>query len=140
MLRLNVYCSLIPSSSHVKFVSSYGSSSIQYHRARRLRQGISAKALKDEKDGETSGFRGRNWDPGLEIEVPFEQRPVRIHFISTYLLQEMESIVVRATGLQMAPVSRDVNRQKSCIITFSITYHFDILSLARTYISKYDSG
>ncbi|XP_038719849.1 protein CONSERVED IN THE GREEN LINEAGE AND DIATOMS 27, chloroplastic isoform X2 [Tripterygium wilfordii] len=27
-------------------------------------------------DGSTRGFRGQNWDPGLEIEVPFEQRPV----------------------------------------------------------------
>ncbi|KAL5988160.1 hypothetical protein ACLOJK_035923 [Asimina triloba] len=34
------------------------------------------KALNPEKDGGASGFAGRNWDPGLEIEVPFEQRPV----------------------------------------------------------------
>ncbi|XP_059456337.1 protein CONSERVED IN THE GREEN LINEAGE AND DIATOMS 27, chloroplastic isoform X2 [Corylus avellana] len=73
MLRLNVYCSLIPSSSHVKLGSSYGSWIIHYHRTWKPSQGISVKAL---KDGETSGFRGRSWDPGLEIEVPFEQRPV----------------------------------------------------------------
>ncbi|XP_062154181.1 protein CONSERVED IN THE GREEN LINEAGE AND DIATOMS 27, chloroplastic-like [Alnus glutinosa] len=73
MLRLNVYCSLIPSSSHVKLRSSNGSWIIHYHRTWKPSQGISIKAL---KDGETSGFPGRNWDPGLEIEVPFEQRPV----------------------------------------------------------------
>ncbi|XP_072972391.1 protein CONSERVED IN THE GREEN LINEAGE AND DIATOMS 27, chloroplastic [Typha angustifolia] len=33
-------------------------------------------ALKDEPEGGTSGFAGQSWDPGLEIEVPFEQRPV----------------------------------------------------------------
>ncbi|KAG7993498.1 hypothetical protein I3843_01G007700 [Carya illinoinensis] len=76
MIRVNVYCSLIPSSSQVKFGSSYGSRTIQYHRAWRRCQGTSVKALKDEKDGETSGFPSRNWNPGLEIEVPFEQRPV----------------------------------------------------------------
>lgn len=77
MLRLNVYCSLIPSSSHVKLGSSYGSWIIHYHRTWKPSQGISVKAL---KDGETSGFRGRSWDPGLEIEVPFEQRPVCSHY------------------------------------------------------------
>ncbi|MQM12764.1 hypothetical protein Taro_045682 [Colocasia esculenta] len=38
------------------------------------------KALKDESGGggggASGGFTGRSWDPGLEIEVPFEQRPV----------------------------------------------------------------
>lgn len=34
------------------------------------------KALKDEAEGGAGGFAGRSWDPGLEIEVPFEQRPV----------------------------------------------------------------
>ncbi|PKA49780.1 Uncharacterized protein ycf36 [Apostasia shenzhenica] len=41
-----------------------------------FRHGCVAKALKDEADGETSGFAGKSWDSGLEIEVPFEQRPV----------------------------------------------------------------
>ncbi|KAK8949328.1 hypothetical protein KSP39_PZI005059 [Platanthera zijinensis] len=31
------------------------------------------RALKEEPDGRTTG---QSWDPGLEIEVPFEQRPV----------------------------------------------------------------
>ncbi|ERN03668.1 uncharacterized protein LOC18431815 isoform X1 [Amborella trichopoda] len=31
------------------------------------------KAVNDERE---RGFAGQNWDPGLEIEVPFEQRPV----------------------------------------------------------------
>uniref|UniRef100_A0A1D1Y217 Uncharacterized protein ycf36 n=1 Tax=Anthurium amnicola TaxID=1678845 RepID=A0A1D1Y217_9ARAE len=37
------------------------------------------KALKDESaggGGASGGFAGQSWDPGLEIEVPFEQRPV----------------------------------------------------------------
>ncbi|XP_020580235.1 uncharacterized protein LOC110024549 isoform X2 [Phalaenopsis equestris] len=34
------------------------------------------RALKDEPDGRSSGFAGQSWDPGLENEVPFEQRPV----------------------------------------------------------------
>ncbi|KAL4644668.1 hypothetical protein ACB092_02G181100 [Castanea dentata] len=76
MLKLNVYCSLIPSSSQVKLGSSYGSLILQYHRSWKPRQGISVKALKDETGGERSGFPSRNWDPGSEIEVPFEQRPV----------------------------------------------------------------
>ncbi|BBH05927.1 Protein of unknown function D, partial [Prunus dulcis] len=49
---------------------------IQYRSARRLPKGVSVKALKDEAGGETSGFRGQSWDPGSEIEVPYEQRPV----------------------------------------------------------------
>jgi hypothetical protein len=91
MLRLNVYCSLIPNSSQVKLGSSYGSWIIPYHRSWKPCQGISVKALKDGTNGETSGFPSRNWDPGLEIEVPFEQRPVCLH-LTTYLLPEKKSI------------------------------------------------
>ncbi|KAK9990729.1 hypothetical protein SO802_025714 [Lithocarpus litseifolius] len=76
MLKLNVYCSLIPRSSQVNLGSSYGSLILQYHRSLKPCQGISVKALKDETGGERSGFPSRNWDPGSEIEVPFEQRPV----------------------------------------------------------------
>ncbi|POO00756.1 hypothetical protein TorRG33x02_033870 [Trema orientale] len=76
MLRANVYCTLISSPRQVKAVNNHGSWVIQYHSSRRPFQGASVKALKDETGGETSGFPGRNWEPGLEIEVPFEQRPV----------------------------------------------------------------
>ncbi|KAK1268439.1 hypothetical protein QJS04_geneDACA006336 [Acorus gramineus] len=34
------------------------------------------KALKDERGGGAGRFTGGEWDPGLEVEVPFEQRPV----------------------------------------------------------------
>ncbi|KAK4584815.1 hypothetical protein RGQ29_022486 [Quercus rubra] len=81
MLKLNVYCSLIPSSSQVKLGSSYGSLILQYHRSLKPCQGISVKALKDETGGERSGFPSRNWDPGSEIEVPFEQRPDPLRFV-----------------------------------------------------------
>ncbi|KAL4568762.1 hypothetical protein LXL04_024377 [Taraxacum kok-saghyz] len=37
---------------------------------------ITAMAWKDEMDGRFSNLPGQSWEPGLEIEVPFEQRPV----------------------------------------------------------------
>ncbi|WVZ10388.1 hypothetical protein V8G54_014918 [Vigna mungo] len=78
MIRLNLYCSLIPSTRQARPGSSYGSLIIHNHKASKFphRISIKAKAIKDEMDGETSGSSGRSWDPGLEIEVPFEQRPV----------------------------------------------------------------
>ncbi|KAM1529599.1 hypothetical protein ACFX1Z_018784 [Malus domestica] len=79
MLRAQVYCSLLFSPPKVKLVTVGSSSTswlIQYRSARRLPKGVSIKALKDGAGGETSGFRGQSWDPGSEIEVPFEQRPV----------------------------------------------------------------
>ncbi|CAK9186287.1 unnamed protein product [Ilex paraguariensis] len=77
MLRLNVYCSLVPSTRQVNNIGgNYGSWFIKYDRAQDLTQRITVKALKDEMDGGTSRLPGRSWDPGLEIEVPFEQRPV----------------------------------------------------------------
>ncbi|KAK3221390.1 hypothetical protein Dsin_008415 [Dipteronia sinensis] len=79
MLRLSVHCSPIPSATQVtqvKLGSGYGSWIINYNRARKSAWGISVKALKDETNGGTSSFSGSSWDPGLEIEVPFEQRPV----------------------------------------------------------------
>ncbi|KAJ6733207.1 hypothetical protein OIU74_005049 [Salix koriyanagi] len=53
-----------------------GSWIIRYHRAQKLLPAVSVKALKDETNGGTSSSPGRSWEPGLEIEVPFEQRPV----------------------------------------------------------------
>lgn len=104
MLKLNVYCSLIPSSSHVKLGSSYGSLILQYHRSLKPCQGISVKALKDETGGERSGFPSRNWDPGSEIEVPFEQRPVCLHCKTTYLLPEKkEYMPVIVSGFLNGP-------------------------------------
>lgn len=84
MLRADVYCSPLYSPPQVKLVKVGSSSSswlIQYRSARRLPKGVSVKALKDEAGGETSGFRGQSWDPGSEIEVPYEQRPVCFHFL-----------------------------------------------------------
>lgn len=50
---------------------------IRLRRNRRLNRSVLAKALKDDqKDGAGGRFPGQKWDPGLEIEVPFEQRPV----------------------------------------------------------------
>jgi hypothetical protein len=44
--------------------------------ARRQRSVTVTMALREEPESSRSGFAGPNWDPGLEIEVPFEQRPV----------------------------------------------------------------
>ncbi|XP_062215290.1 protein CONSERVED IN THE GREEN LINEAGE AND DIATOMS 27, chloroplastic [Phragmites australis] len=46
--------------------------------ARRQRGVTVAMALKEEPESSRSGFAGGgpSWDPGLEIQVPFEQRPV----------------------------------------------------------------
>ncbi|KAM6591275.1 hypothetical protein CsatA_013880 [Cannabis sativa] len=80
MLRANVYCTLISSPRRqLKAFNNYGSWVIQYRTiTRRPYQGASVKALKDETGGGggRSGSPGQSWEPGLEIEVPFEQRPV----------------------------------------------------------------
>ncbi|GAV58741.1 DUF1230 domain-containing protein [Cephalotus follicularis] len=77
MLKLNLYCSLIPPATQVKLGSRYGSWIIHYNTAHKLSRDIAVKALNDKKrTGDTSDLPGRSWDPGLEIEVPFEQRPV----------------------------------------------------------------
>lgn len=76
MLKLNVCCSLIPSPRQATLGASHRSWIIRYHRAQKLLPVVSVKALKDDTNEGTSSFRGRSWEPGLEIEVPFEQRPV----------------------------------------------------------------
>ncbi|KAK2967672.1 hypothetical protein RJ640_030543 [Escallonia rubra] len=81
MLKLNVYCSLIPCSTPVKVGVNHGSWVIQYGKAKSLPRRIIVKALKDGMDGGMSRLPGQNWEPGLEIEVPFEQRPDHGRFI-----------------------------------------------------------
>lgn len=77
MLRLNVYRPLIiPSPRQVRLGGSYQSWIIEYRGDQKQLATVSVKALKDEADGSRSSFPGQSWDPGLEIEVPFEQRPV----------------------------------------------------------------
>lgn len=84
MLRLQVTAHAITCSSsglqqhqrfvlHVQKLRSPVSSSLR-------KLGIT-KALKDEANGGAGGFAGRSWDPGSEIEVPFEQRPVILSLI-----------------------------------------------------------
>ncbi|KAK6128712.1 hypothetical protein DH2020_037562 [Rehmannia glutinosa] len=75
MLRLNLYCSIVPSPGQAKTVSSF-SSLIHYKRSRVLQERFGVGALKDEMNGGKGGAPGQSWDPGLEFEVPFEQRPV----------------------------------------------------------------
>ncbi|PIN00572.1 hypothetical protein CDL12_26923 [Handroanthus impetiginosus] len=77
MLRLNLYCCIAPTPSpkHAKIVSNF-SSLVQDKRSRVLYKRIGVRALRDEMDGGKGGAPGQSWDPGLEIEVPFEQRPV----------------------------------------------------------------
>ncbi|KAJ8765777.1 hypothetical protein K2173_014899 [Erythroxylum novogranatense] len=76
MLRLNVCCSLTPSSGQIKLGCSHKPWFINYHRTKKPIARVWVKAVKDEPDGGASRFPGRSWDPGLEVEVPFEQRPV----------------------------------------------------------------
>ncbi|KAJ4826652.1 Protein CONSERVED IN THE GREEN LINEAGE AND DIATOMS 27, chloroplastic [Turnera subulata] len=76
MLRLNVYCSLIPCPRKVTLGGSYQSWIVKYPGNQNPSAKVSVKALKDEGEGSRGSFPGQSWDPGLEIEVPFEQRPV----------------------------------------------------------------
>lgn len=78
MFRLNLYCSLVPGPRQLvkTGISSFDSWVIGYHRPQKLPQRTITKALKDEMDGGTRGLPSPSWDPGLEVEVPFEQRPV----------------------------------------------------------------
>lgn len=79
MLRLIICRSaIIPSPQRFKPGpdSSCSSWIVHYDRNDILSGRITSKALKDETNGGTSGLPGKSWDPGLEIEVPFEQRPV----------------------------------------------------------------
>ncbi|TMX02825.1 hypothetical protein EJD97_019637 [Solanum chilense] len=77
MLRLNLYGSIV--SSPIEVNQSCRSWIVVSNKATIVcRRNIRVKALKDGMNGGTngSGLGGRSWDPGLEIEVPFEQRPV----------------------------------------------------------------
>ncbi|CAA3014493.1 protein CONSERVED IN THE GREEN LINEAGE AND DIATOMS 27, chloroplastic [Olea europaea var. sylvestris] len=75
MLRLNVYCSIVPSPRQGDVGSSFRSI-IRCDRNRIIAGRIAVRALRDEMDGGKSGVPGRSWGPGMEVEVPFEQRPV----------------------------------------------------------------
>ncbi|XP_055803718.1 protein CONSERVED IN THE GREEN LINEAGE AND DIATOMS 27, chloroplastic [Solanum dulcamara] len=77
MLRLNLYGSIV--SSPIEVNRNCRSWIILTNKPTIVcRRNVSVKALKDGMNGGTngSGLGGRSWDPGLEIEVPFEQRPV----------------------------------------------------------------
>uniref|UniRef100_A0A0V0HRA4 Putative ovule protein n=1 Tax=Solanum chacoense TaxID=4108 RepID=A0A0V0HRA4_SOLCH len=93
MLRLNFYGSIV--SSPIEVNRSSRSWIILSNKATIVcRRNIRVKALKDGMNGGTngSGLGGRSWDPGLEIEVPFEQRPVCSQFIPglIHLIQSYE--------------------------------------------------
>ncbi|KAM7250509.1 hypothetical protein ACFE04_022392 [Oxalis oulophora] len=79
MLRLNGYCSLTPpiTQANKQLASNNIFQGVQYHGIKRKLDSV--KALNDNTStGGTSGLPGRNgsWDPGVGIEVPFEQTPV----------------------------------------------------------------
>ncbi|KAK4426406.1 protein CONSERVED IN THE GREEN LINEAGE AND DIATOMS 27, chloroplastic [Sesamum alatum] len=79
MLRLNLYCSIVPIPRQAKIDVRSFSSLLEYKRCHGLHGRIAVRALKDEMGGGTGkggGAPGQSWDPGLEFEVPFEQRPV----------------------------------------------------------------
>uniref|UniRef100_A0A7C9EE62 Uncharacterized protein n=1 Tax=Opuntia streptacantha TaxID=393608 RepID=A0A7C9EE62_OPUST len=76
MLRLHVCCTPISGSRNTNLASRNCSWLIQSQREWKIFQSITVKALKEEPNEGARGLPGQSWDPGLEIEVPFEQRPV----------------------------------------------------------------
>ncbi|MFS8016946.1 hypothetical protein Hanom_Chr15g01374471 [Helianthus anomalus] len=74
MIRLNVYCSLLSCPSQ-KLKDHHRPVRYEWNRSSSKRI-VTSMALKDEMDGRFSNLPGQSWEPGLEIEVPFEQRPV----------------------------------------------------------------
>ncbi|KAL1538528.1 Protein CONSERVED IN THE GREEN LINEAGE AND DIATOMS 27, chloroplastic [Salvia divinorum] len=75
MLRVN--CIVSSCGRHAKYGNSFNA--IAPQRRNEVLQGrirFRVRALKEEKNGGKGGSPGQSWDPGLEIEVPFEQRPV----------------------------------------------------------------
>lgn len=75
MLRLDVPCGLIPYPNQPQVGKTYSSWILQCKGRRSSLQWVCVKALREESSG-GGRFVGNNWDPGLEVEVPFEQRPV----------------------------------------------------------------
>ncbi|XP_058069948.1 protein CONSERVED IN THE GREEN LINEAGE AND DIATOMS 27, chloroplastic-like [Magnolia sinica] len=76
MIGLRIHCRWIPD---IGIANAHSESRLWVLRFRSVKHRPPQKrvrALNNEKEGGASGFTGRNWDPGLEIEVPFEQRPV----------------------------------------------------------------
>lgn len=86
MLRLNLYCCIVPSPRQAKYENSF-STIIGYGRSQILHGRIkfAVRALKDGMDGGKGGAPDQSWDPGLEFEVPFEQRPVGLVQLSVFL-------------------------------------------------------
>ncbi|XP_077233763.1 DUF1230 family protein (DUF1230) isoform X2 [Tasmannia lanceolata] len=76
MLRLRISCQLIPEVHITNSQSRTGSCVLRFRSVRNRSRWNHIKALNDEREGGASGFAGQSWNPGLEIEVPFEQRPV----------------------------------------------------------------
>ncbi|XP_073037857.1 protein CONSERVED IN THE GREEN LINEAGE AND DIATOMS 27, chloroplastic-like [Primulina eburnea] len=77
MLRLSIYCTIVSSPRHEIKIGKGCGSMFTYQRCRILQGRIAVRGLKDEMDGgKGGGASGQSWDPGFEIEVPFEQRPV----------------------------------------------------------------
>ncbi|XP_074295304.1 protein CONSERVED IN THE GREEN LINEAGE AND DIATOMS 27, chloroplastic [Silene latifolia] len=77
MLRLHVFCTPISGYREIKIGDTRHSSwLVQDQKEWRILRNVSVRALRDESNEGVRGLPGQRWDPGLEIEVPFEQRPV----------------------------------------------------------------
>ncbi|CAA6657501.1 unnamed protein product [Spirodela intermedia] len=74
------------------------------------------KALKDRAEGggggANGGFSGQRWDPGLEIEVPFEQRPVNEY-------SSLKSSLLYSWG-ELSPGSFFLRLGSLWLITFTV--------------------
>ncbi|CAL4915054.1 unnamed protein product [Urochloa decumbens] len=97
--------------------------------ARRRRKVAVTMSLKEEPESSRSGFAGGgpSWDPGLEIEVPFEQRPVinRVVQFRT-ILSGNESVAHVAAGVDWASSSVQVNEYSA--LKDSVLYSWAELS------------
>ncbi|XP_020677618.1 protein CONSERVED IN THE GREEN LINEAGE AND DIATOMS 27, chloroplastic [Dendrobium catenatum] len=78
----------------------------------RFRHFCVVKALKEEPDGRSSGFAGQSWDPGLENEVPFEQRPVNEY-------SSLKNSVLYSWG-ELSPGSFFLRLGGLCLVTFTV--------------------
>ncbi|GAB2227307.1 hypothetical protein Droror1_Dr00009123 [Drosera rotundifolia] len=76
MLRLNLHCPVVPGIREIRFGTKHRSLIVPGSNRGRICPSVSTRAIKDESNEGMRGPPSTSWDPGLEIEVPYEQRPV----------------------------------------------------------------
>ncbi|KAH9608735.1 hypothetical protein KSS87_019399 [Heliosperma pusillum] len=77
MLRLHVFCTPISGYREIKIGDTrHNPWFVQDQKEWKILRNVSVRALRDDSNEGVRGLPGQRWDPGLEIGVPFEQRPV----------------------------------------------------------------